>query len=86
MFRKYKRREKELDNDCNSSFVYERRDLMSRIIRKSRGEKGVDEKKIDDFRSKLGFGLHDITMSKKESLTTKIIKKFTRTLCFKLPD
>ena len=33
---------KKVDNGCNSSFVYDRRDLMSRIIRKSRGEKGVD--------------------------------------------
>ena len=68
---------KKVDNGCNSSFVYDRRDLMSRIIRKSRGEKGVDEKKIDNFRSKLGCRLHDITMSKEESVTTKIIKTFS---------
>ena len=33
-------------------------------------------KKIDDFRLKLGFTLHDITMSKEESVTMKIIKTF----------
>ena len=31
-------------------------------------------KKLDDFRSKLGFGLHDKTINKEESVTTKIIK------------
>ena len=77
MFRKYKRREKKVDNDCNSSFVYDRRDLMSRIMKKSRIEKEVDEKKIGNFRSKVGFRLHDITMSKEESVTTKIIKTFS---------
>ena len=33
-------------------------------------------KKIDDFRLKLGFTLYDITMSKKQSVTIKIIKTF----------
>ena len=35
------------------------------------------KKKIDDFRCKLGFTLHDITMSKEESVTIKIIKAFS---------
>ena len=35
------------------------------------------KKKIDDFRCKLGFKLHDITMSKEESVTIKIIKAFS---------
>ena len=39
-----------------------------------RGEKGRGEKKIDDFSGKLRFRLHDITMNKEESVTSKIIK------------
>ena len=42
---KYKKREKEFDNDCNSTFVYVHSDLMSRIITSSSGEKGRSEKK-----------------------------------------
>ena len=75
--RKYKRREKDLDNNSNATFVYVRSDLMSRIIKNCRGEKRRGEKKIDDFRCKLGFRLHYITMSKEESVTTKIIKTFS---------
>ena len=37
--RKYKRHEKELDNNCNATFVYVRSDLMSRMIKNCRGEK-----------------------------------------------
>ena len=90
--RKYERCEKELDNNSNSTFMYVHSDLMARIIKNCRGEKGRGGKKKDDFRSKLGFKLHDITMSKEESVTTKIIKSFsnekntTTTLCFKLPN
>ena len=36
------------------------------------------KKKIDDFSGKLGFRLHDITMSKEESITTKVIKTFSK--------
>ena len=43
--------------------MYVRSDLMSRII-----------KNYKNFRCKLGFKLHDITMCKKESVTIKIIK------------
>ena len=43
--RKYKRREKELDNNCNATFVYVRIDLMSRIINNCRGEKRRGEEK-----------------------------------------
>ena len=68
--RKCKRREKELDNNCNSTFVYDRSDLISRIIKNCRGEKRRAERKTDDFRCKLGFRLCDITMSKEESVTT----------------
>ena len=32
---------------------------------------------MDDFRRKLGFKLHDITMNKEESVTTKILKAFS---------
>ena len=38
--------------------------------------KNKDAKKRDDFRSKLGFRFHDITMSKDKSVTTKTIKVF----------
>ena len=34
-------------------------------------------KKIDDFRCKLGFRLHGITMSREESVTIRIIKTFS---------
>ena len=50
---------------------------MSRIIKNCRGEKREGENKIDNFRRKLGFRSHDITMSKEESVTTKIIKTFS---------
>ena len=40
--------------------------------------KRKEEKKIDDFRIKLGFGLHDLIMSKEESITTKISKLFKK--------
>ena len=51
----------------------------------------VAEKKIDDFRCKLGFWSHDITMSKEESVTKKYKNIFkqkntTTTLSFKLPN
>ena len=74
--RKYKRREKELDNNCNATFVYVRTDLVSRMITNCKGEKRRG-KKMDDLRCKLGFSLYDITMSKEESVTAKIIKKFS---------
>ena len=57
-------------------YTYVRSDPMSRIIKTCSGEKGRDEKNIYNFKSKLGFRLHDITMSKEESVTTKIIKHF----------
>ena len=75
--RKCKRREKELDDNCNATFFYVRSDLMPRIIKNCRGEKRKGENKIDNFRRKLGFRSHDITMSKEESVTTKIIKTFS---------
>ena len=75
--KKYKRHENELDNNSNATFVYVRSDLMSRIIKNCSGEKKTGEKKIHDFRCKLGFTLHDITMSKEESVTIKIIKTFS---------
>ena len=54
---------------------------MSRIIKKILEVKKEEAKKKkkykDDFRSKLGFRLHDITMSKEESVTTKITKAFS---------
>ena len=37
----------------------------------------MGEKKIHDFRCKLGFTLHVITMSKEELVTIKIIKTFS---------
>ena len=75
--KKYKNREKELDNDCNSAFRYVCSGFMSIIIKNCRGGKERSKKKIDDFRSKLGFKLHDITISKEESVRTKIIKAFS---------
>ena len=36
-----------------------------------------DKKKKNDFRSKLGFKLHDIIMCKEKSVTIKIIKVFS---------
>ena len=74
--RKYKRREKELDNDCNSTFMHVCSDHMSRMIKNWRGDKERREK-IDNFRSKLGFRLHDIAINKEESVTTKTIKAFS---------
>ena len=50
------------------------------------------KKQIDDFRSKLGFKLHDITMNKGESVTTKKaksifkLKQTTTTICLKLSN
>ena len=46
---KYKRRENELDNNSNATFVYVRSDLMSRIIKNCRGEKRRGEKKNRRF-------------------------------------
>ena len=40
------------------------------------GWKKRDEKEIHDFRCKLGFTLHDIKMSRGESVTMKVIKTF----------
>ena len=54
--------------------MYVRIDLVSRIIKNCRDEKKWGEK--NDFRFKLGFNLHDITMSKEESVTIKIMKVF----------
>ena len=36
-----------------------------------------ESRKINNFRSKLGFKLHDIIMCKEESVTLKIIKVFS---------
>ena len=47
--RKYKTRKKELDRDNISTFVYVRSDLMSKIIKSSRGEKGKGKKKKGSF-------------------------------------
>ena len=50
------------------------------------------EKQIDDFRSKSGFKLHDITMNKGELVTTKKVKSIfklkqtTTTICLKLSN
>ena len=49
---------------------------MSRIIKNCRRKKGRSRKKIGYFRSKLGFKLHDITISKEGPVTTKTIKTF----------
>ena len=68
-------KEKELDKNCTKSkHVFVRSDLMARVMKNSRGEK-----KIDDFRSKLGFKLPNIKMKKKkkEPVTTKIVKTFS---------
>ena len=43
--RKYKRREKELDINCNATFVYVCSNLMSRIIKMAE----VKKEKTDDF-------------------------------------
>ena len=42
--RKYKRREKELDDNCNATFVYFSSDLMLRVIKNCRNEKRRGEK------------------------------------------
>ena len=49
--RKCKIREKELDDNFNATFMYFRRDLMSRIIKNFRGEKRRGEKKKKKDRS-----------------------------------
>ena len=74
--RKYKRHEKELDHNSTATFMYVRSDLMSRIIKNCRWKK-ISNKKINLFRCKLGFKLHDIIMCKEESVTIKIIKVFS---------
>ena len=81
--KRYKRHENDLHNNSNATLVYVRSDLMSRIIKNCRGEK----KK----RYKSGFTLHDITISKEESVTIKIIdifeqKNTTTKLCFRLSN
>ena len=59
-------KEKELDKNCTKSkHVFVRSDLMAGVMKNSRGEK-----KIDDFRSKLGFKLPNIKMKKKEKRTS----------------
>ena len=73
-----------MHNNSNATLVYVCSDLMSRIIKNCRGEK---KKK----RYKSGFTLHDITMSKEESVTMKIIdifeqKNTTTKLCFRLSN
>ena len=42
--KKYKRRERDLDPNSTATFVYVRSDLMSRIIKNCKGEKGRAEK------------------------------------------
>ena len=80
--KKYKRHENDLHNNSNATLVYVRSDLMSRIIKNCRGEK----KK----RYKSGFTLHDITISKEESVTIIIDifeqKNTTTKLCFRLSN
>ena len=73
--RKYKRREKKLDHNSTATVVYVHSNLMSRIIKKCRGEKR-ETKNINNFRCKLGFKLHDIIKCKEASVTLKIIKVF----------
>ena len=73
--RKYKRREKELDHNSTTTFLYVRNDLVSKIITNCRG--GKKETKKNDFRCKIGFKLPDIIMCKEESVTIKIIKLFS---------
>ena len=75
--RKYKRCEKELDNDCNATFVNVCNNLISRIIKIVEVKKEGVKKTPDDFRCKLGFRLYNITMCKEESVTTKIVKTFS---------
>ena len=59
-------KEKELDKNCTKSkHVFVRSDLMAGVMKNSRGEK-----KIDDFRSKLGFKLPNIKMKKKKKRTS----------------
>ena len=72
--RKYKRSGREWFSV--DVYNYVRSDLMSRITKNCRDEKGRDEENKRSFMSKLGFRLHDIKMSKEESLTTKILKPF----------
>ena len=57
-------------------YSYAHSDLMLKIIKNCSGEKARVKKKIDDFRIKFLFKLHDTTMSKEESVTAKIIKAF----------
>ena len=46
------------------------------LLSSNRGEKKNGREKIHDFRCKLGFTLHGITMSKEELVTIKITKTF----------
>ena len=75
--RKYKRSEKELDKESNSCSKYVRSDFMLRLIKNCRGDKNRGDK-IDNFRIKLGFKMHEITISKEELITTNISKIFAK--------
>ena len=71
-FREYERPGKEWFSVDVYTYVHS--DLKSRIIKNCRGEKGRGGKK-HDFRSKLGFRLYDITMSKEDNKNNKSIFK-----------
>ena len=82
-----------MDKNCaKSKHIFVRSDLMAKIIKNSICKKKRGEKQIDDFRSKLGFKLHDITMNKGELVTTKKVKSIfklkqtTTTICLKLSN
>ena len=69
--RKYKRHEKELDNNSNSNFRCVRSDIILKIIMHCR-----KTQKAVKFKTQLGFNLINLIMSEEESMTTIIMKPF----------
>ena len=59
--RKYKRREKELDNNSNSNFRYVRSDIIFKIIMHCR-----KTQKAVKFKTQLGFNPINLIMSEEE--------------------
>ena len=68
--RKYETRQKELDIDSNSDFWYVCSDIILKIIMHCRKKKAVE------FKTKSGFNLINLRISKEESMTTIIMKSF----------
>ena len=60
-----------MENDSNSNFSYARSDIILKIIMHF-----IKTKKAVEFKTKLGFNLINLIMSREESVTTIIMKSF----------